>query len=92
MLRTRVFILLTLPLVLAQALAGTGESLKFQSRFLPAEFAPDQPVFALLAVDSVGKGKLGENPLLPPAVAAATFEVQRKGQEVEYWQAGAARR
>jgi hypothetical protein len=85
------FMLLILSLVSPQAWAGTAESLTYPFLFLRAEFAPDQPVLTALAVDSLGKGKLGENFLLPPTAAAATFEVQREGQKVEYWQAGAAR-
>jgi hypothetical protein len=40
-------------------------------------------------VDSLGKGKLSVNPLLPPAVAPRPFEVRRSGQRVEYRLSGA---
>jgi len=86
---TWTFMLLILLLVSPQAWAGAAESLNYQSPFLRAEFAPDQPVLTTLAVDSLGKGKLGENLLLPPTASAAAFEV-REGKKVEYWQAGTA--
>jgi len=85
------FTLLILSSVLPQAWAGTAESLNYKSLFLRAEFAPDQPLLTALAVDSLGKGKLSGNVLLAPTAATSTFETQREGQKVEYWQAGAAR-
>ncbi len=38
----------------------------YQSAFLRAELAPDQPAFTLLTVDSLGEKKLFKNPLRPP--------------------------
>ena len=73
------FMLLILSLVSPQAWAGAADSPIYQSPFLRAEFAPDRPALTALAVDSLGKGKLGGNLLLPPTAAAATFKVQRDG-------------
>ena len=82
------FLLLIFSLLSPQAWAGSADSPIYQSPFIRAEFARDQPALTALAVDSLGKGKLGGNLLLPPAAVAATFRVQRAGQKVEYWQAG----
>jgi hypothetical protein len=85
------FLLLILSSVSPPARPGGAEPLSYQSPFIHAEFAPDRPGLTALAVDSLGKGKLEGNFLLPPAAATAAFEVQRTGQKLEYRQAGAAR-
>jgi hypothetical protein len=82
-------LVLSLWLVSPQALAQLAGSLTYQSAFLRVEFSKDQPAFVALAVDSLGKGKLSVNPLLPPAVAPRPFEVRRYGQRVEYRLSGA---
>ena len=86
------FMFVILFLVSPQAGAGAAESPNHPSPFLRAEFAPDRPALAALAVDSLGKGKLDGNLLLSTPAAAATFEVRREGEKVEYWPTGAARR
>jgi len=78
------FMFVILFLVSPQAWAGAAESLKYQSPFVLAEFAPDRPALTALAVDSLGKGKLDGNLLLSTPAAAATFEVRREGEKVEY--------
>jgi hypothetical protein len=81
---------LLLSLLLPQAGASAASSLNYQSPFIRAEFAADRPALAALAVDSLGKNKLGKNLLLPPIAATASFEVQRGANEAKYWQAGTA--
>jgi hypothetical protein len=51
--------------------------------------APDQPAFAALAVDSLGKNKLGLSPLRPLAAPGKKYELRRTGSRVEYRVAGA---
>jgi hypothetical protein len=82
-------LVLSLWLVSPPALAELAGPLTYQSAFLHVEFSKDQPAFVALAVDSLGKGKLSVNPLLPPAVAPRPFEVRRYGQRVEYRLSGA---
>jgi hypothetical protein len=86
------FVFLILALLSPQAWAGASNALNYQSHFVRVELAPDRPALKALAVDSLGKGKLAGNLLVSPPAAAATIEVQRAGQRVEYWQAGAARK
>lgn len=83
------FLVLSLWLISPQAFAALAGPLTYQSAFLRVEFSKDQPAFVALAVDSLGKGKLSVNPLLPPAVAPRPFEVRRYGQRVEYRLSGA---
>src|SRR5215831_16716206 len=67
--------------------AGTdsaGEPLQFQSPFFRIELAPDQPAVVALSVDSLGKGKLANNPLKPPPRSSSAFQVRRDGQRIEY--------
>jgi hypothetical protein len=53
------------------------------------ELAPDQPAFTLLAVDSLGTGKLAKNPLRPPGKIDKPYQVTRVGRRFEYRSAGA---
>jgi hypothetical protein len=50
--------------------------------------AADQPYFSQLSVDSLGKNKLDQNLVLPPAAAVSRYQVSRTGQTVEYRVAG----
>jgi hypothetical protein len=54
------------------------------------EFAPDQPAFLALTVDSLGKGKLSSNPLTPPGKTETEYQVHRTGTTVEYRSAAAS--
>jgi hypothetical protein len=78
--------LLALSLAAAQE---PGSALKYQSSFMRVELAADQPAFAALAVDSLGKNKLGLSPLRPPGTLDKKFEVRGAGSKVEYRIAGA---
>ncbi len=56
---------------------------RYQSPYLRVEITTGQPAFAALAVDSLGKGKLDLNTILPSSAAAApasgwTFEFQER--------------
>jgi hypothetical protein len=70
--------------------AQSGGPLQFQSPYLRVEFAPDQPAFLVLTVDSLGKGKLGSNPLTPPSKTETTYQVRGAGTTLEYRPAGAS--
>ena len=53
------------PALLALSMAAAKDprtAPQYQSSFLRVELAPDQPAFAALAVDSLGKNKLGLEP------------------------------
>jgi hypothetical protein len=89
MLRRFVFIV---PALLALSMAAAkepGTAPRYQSSFLRVELAPDQPVFAALAVDSLGKNKLGLSPLRPMGAPDKKYELCRNGSKVEYRAAGA---
>ncbi|MFN8006403.1 MAG: hypothetical protein U0V70_05150 [Terriglobia bacterium] len=59
-------------------------TLRYQSSFLRLELAPDQPALTGLAVDSLGKNKLGENSLRAPGAASRKYESRLSGTKVEY--------
>ena len=86
-LRTLIPALFLAVTVLAAQPNGT---LQYQSAFMRVEMASDQPSFAALTVDSLGKNKLSANPLRPPAKAEATYQVRRVGTTFEYRPAGAS--
>lgn len=68
------------------------EAPQYQSAFMRVQLAPDQPTFAALALDSLGKGKLSLNPLRPPAAAKAesAYQLRQAGSTFEYRPAGAS--
>ena len=66
-----------------------NSALEYQSPFLRVELAHDQPAFATLAVDSLGKSKLSLNTLRPPARAGNKYKVSRLASRFEYRPAGA---
>jgi hypothetical protein len=70
--------------------AQSDGKLQYQSAFMRVEMASDQPSFAALTVDSLGKNKLSANPLRPPAKAEATYQVRRVGSTFEYRPSGAS--
>ena len=69
---------------LTSAVAVPVGSLEFQSPFLRAKASNEQPSIEVLSVDSLGKNNLALNPLRPAARLEGAFEVQQKGQSVEY--------
>jgi len=72
-------------LVFNPALAQTPVStLKYRSDFLDVEVSPDQPAFGSLALDSLGKNKLGPNPLRPPEPSEKSYLVARQGSKFIY--------
>ncbi len=75
----------------ATALAAPpNAALQYQSTFMRVEMAPDQPAFAALSVDSLGKSKLDANPLRLPDKAEMVFPVRRVGTTFEYRPSGAS--
>jgi len=75
------------PMLFVLALVAGEEpsrSARYQSAFLRLEFAPDQPAFTALAVDSLGKNKLSVNSLQPPATPRAKYRLTRTGSRFEY--------
>lgn len=71
------------------ALAGAAD-LSFQTPYYRATLAADQPSFAELAVDSLGKAKLAVNVMLPVAKSAPKYVAVRTGESVEYRQEGSS--
>jgi hypothetical protein len=70
-------------LAAGQVLLG-AENLQYQSPYLRIEMAKDQPSFSVLAVDSLGKGKLSVNTAEAPKAASAVFQARRRGDAIEY--------
>ena len=67
----------------APAAARTDKPFAFQSPFYAVELAPVGPRFVRFSVDSLGQGKLGQNPLLRQGDgAAAGARLQVKDQRV----------
>ncbi len=81
---TLAFLLTTSCLFATGTLARGADSLTYQSPFLRVEFARDQPAFAALAVDSLGKNKLNFDPLIRPPASLDGFTVKRNGGRIEY--------
>ena len=80
-------VVVLMPTLLVFALVAGEEpsnSPKFQSAFLRVELARDQPAFAALAVDSLGKNKLSVNSLRPPARPGNNYQLSRTGSRFEY--------
>ena len=72
-------------LIFNTALAQTpGGALKYRSGFLEVEVSPDQPAFVSIALDSLGKSKLGPNPLRAPEPSAKAYLVARQGSKFTY--------
>ena len=47
----------------------------FRSAYLAVALSPDTPAFSVFAVDSLGRGRVGENPVLQVAVPVAGVEL-----------------
>jgi len=62
---------------------------QYRSSFLRIELAGDQPAFTVLAVDSLGKNKLGVSALRPPAKLGTNYILKRNGRRFEYRAANA---
>jgi len=78
-----------LAFALASASRGANaQQLQYRSPFLAVELAADQPNFAALSVDSLGKGKLDVNAMLPLA-PSSRYAVTRNGETIEYRVPGA---
>ena len=88
MLKRWAFLISVLFLGASGAAGEPGQAPHFQSAFLRAELAPNQPAFALLTVDSLGEKKLFKNPLRPPAAPGKSYELRRAGKWFEYRVAG----
>jgi len=65
-------------------LPATSQVLHFHSSFLQAELAPDQPNFISLSVDSIGKGRLDRNVMLPLPRVDGAYRISSSGPTVEY--------
>lgn len=69
--------------------AGTSSpDLRFTSKFYRVELSPNQPTFLSFSVDSLGKGLLDTNFMLPPPPSALSYHVSRHGDVVEYRRGG----
>jgi hypothetical protein len=77
--------LLVLTIAVAKEPANAPQ---YQSSFMRMEMAPDQPAFTALSIDSLGKSKLGLNPLRLPGAPDKKYEVRHAGSEFEYRAAG----
>src|SRR5690242_10503735 len=60
------------------------KGLKYQSAYLSTEMSPDQPAIVSLALDSLGRNKLGPNPLRPPKASGKTFRLDQEKSRFEY--------
>ena len=70
-------------LIAATTLAAQPNgALKYKSAYLRVEMAADQPAFAALTVDSLGKNKLGSNPLRAPAAVEVKYQVRPGGYDL----------
>ena len=79
----RLFLLTALVVAVGGAKPAQTQ-LEYQSAYMRVEVAPDQPVLAALAVDSLGKNKLSINPLRPPGKAERAYELRREGDRIDY--------
>ena len=67
----------------------SGQTFEHRSPHLRVVLSADRPGFTELAVDSLGKGKLDTNLMLPAAAPAVSYAVVRNGDAVEYRARGA---
>jgi hypothetical protein len=77
-------------LSVASAGAQTPARPQYQSAYMRIELALDQPAFAAISLDSLGKGKLILNPLRPPKPVESSYQLRQEGPRFEYRPAGAA--
>ena len=86
----RLLLLISSLSILAAAAGGeAGGSTSYQSAFMRVELAPDQPAFAALVLDSLGKNKLETNSLRPPARPETRYQLSRHGSKFDYLPEGA---
>src|ERR1039458_7424858 len=76
-------------LSVASVAAQTAKTPQYQSAYMRVELAPDQPAFAAISLDSLGKGKLSVNPLRPPKPVESNYQLKREGSTFEYRAASA---
>jgi len=76
--RTLVARLLLAVAMAAPALHADAQDLQYRSGFLSVTMAADQPNFTMLSVDSLGKGKLSVNAMLP-LTGTAHYTATRNG-------------
>jgi hypothetical protein len=76
-------------LFLSLAWSASAQDLAYRSPFLAVQMAADQPNFTALSVDSLGKGKLAVNAMLPLS-ASSRYNVSRNGEMIEYRLPGAS--
>jgi hypothetical protein len=65
-----------------------AQNLEYGSSYLRVQMAADQPNFQSFSVDSLGKGKLGLNVMLPLAEPGRKYDITRNSDTVEYRSAG----
>jgi hypothetical protein len=74
--------------LMALAWSAGAQDLHYGSGFLSVTMAADQPNFTMLSVDSLGKGKLSVNAMLP-LTGTAHYTATRNGDAIEYRVPGA---
>lgn len=78
-------------LTLSLEAADKKDLIQYKSAFMRVEPAKDQPAFVALAVDSLGKNKLGTNLIRhDPKTSPVKFGMSRRGRTTEYRFAGAS--
>src|SRR5690348_13462276 len=60
------------------------KNLKYQSAYLSIEVSPDQPAFVSLELDSLGKKKLGPNPLRAPEASGKKYQIENEESKFAY--------
>jgi len=68
-----------LVLSLPGGIAGPAKPPDFRSPYLAVGLSPDAPAFSFFAIDSLGGGKLDENPILKEEPAGAPLRLEAKG-------------
>ena len=81
-------IALLVPLPLA-GVNEQGNVPQYRSSFMRVELAADQPAFAALTVDSLGKNIVNLNPLRPVGAIDRKFTMRQAGSKFEYRAEGA---
>jgi hypothetical protein len=71
-------------LILLTSISARAQAPQFHSSFLRAELAPDQPNFVSFSVDSIGKGRLKQNVMLPLPPVDKSYELSVAGNTFEY--------
>ena len=69
---------------------GSHADPHYQSQFMAVTLESDQPAFATIAVDSLGKNNLIVTPLWASPAPTQKYDVSRAGSKIEYRVHGAA--